>query len=118
MNINFIASNKELANVLLKDVSDVKNFVSMFYKTNKYEIDDLLDYREYKIKQSEITLDAFIQQCDDNMKIAFENNFQQNFTDSDIEMIKERIHSGNVSLVTLFENFYKNINVNILKHIT
>lgn len=113
-----ITSNKALASVLLRSASDVKDFVSMFYKTNKYEIDDLLDYREYKIRQSRTTLDAFLEQCDDDMKIAFENNFQQYFTDSDIDMIKEHVHSGNISLATLFEKFYENIDVNILKYIT
>lgn len=113
-----IKANKGLASVLLSNASDVKDFVTMFYKTNRYEIDDLLDFRDYKIKQANITLDEFLINCDNNMKIAFENTFQQSFTDSDIIMIKEYIHKGNMSLVTLYDNFRKNSDKNILKYIT
>lgn len=106
--------------VLFEDDSDYHLFLKDFYLKNKYLLDDLLDFREYKINKSKITFDSFKEMCYNSMvgvRKAFEKTFLQSFTDSEIEIISEAIVSGRVSLKQLFSDFQKNPEKNILKNV-
>lgn len=106
--------------VLLETVEDCQNFFENFYMRNRYLVDDLLDFREYKIEKSEINLDTFVEKCYNNevgMKKAFESTFYQTFTDEHIQLVVNAIDSGKTSLEQLFKDFLRNPNKNILKNV-
>ena len=93
-----------------------KSFYDNFYGRNRYAIDDLLDYREEKIKTSEITIDLFLQMCyTSNMLEVFTKTFYQSFTLADMEIIGQAIESGRTSLETIYSGFKQNPNKNILR---
>jgi hypothetical protein len=118
---HFIQSLKlpiEVASVLLESEKDCHQFFEGFYMRNKYVIDDLLDYREYKIEKSQKTLDLFVEECyNSNMRQAFQSTFYQSFSEGDMNMIGQAILAGKTSLAQLFIGFQKNPNKNILKNI-
>lgn len=119
--VNFINSlnlPEELANVLLKSKSDCNLFFNEFYLKNSLILDDLLDFREYKISKSDKSAKSFVDDCNSrNLKDVFEETFYQRFTDDDISHIQALINSNELSLYNLFVNFKSNINKNILKYV-
>lgn len=118
---NFIESlelPKSIAEPLLKTVEDCQQFYSDFYNRNRHVADDLLDYREYKITKSEITLDIFLNQCYTlGMQQAFELTFLQSFSLKDIKIVNDAIADRKVTLASLYGNFKKNPNKNVLKNV-
>jgi hypothetical protein len=109
---------KEMALVLLKSTIDCQKFFAGYYGRNRYVIDDLLDYREFKIENSTITLEDFLYMCyNSNMQQAFEKTFLQSFTLEEMSLIEKAIISGRVSLESLFFGFERNPNKNIMKYV-
>ena len=106
--------------VLFQNENDCKLFFEDFYLRNKYIVDDLLDFREYKISKSKITVDSFKELCYNSkvgLRKAFEQTFLQSFTDQDLEKISEAIVGGKLPLKKLISDFQKNPNKNILKNV-
>jgi hypothetical protein len=118
---NFIESlNLPLkeAMVLLECEEDCQKFFTDFYNRNKHVIDDLLDYREYKVEKSQKTLDLFLKECyTSNMRQVFQKTFYQSFSDSDMDLIGQAILDGRTSLEELYSGFKKNPDKNILKNV-
>lgn len=95
-----------------------KSFYVGFYGNNRYIVDDLLDYREDKIKNSQITLDLFLEMCYTvNMLEVFTKTFYQSFTIADMDIIGQAISSGRASLETIYTDFENNPNKNILRNL-
>lgn len=117
---NFIESlelPKSIAESLLKTVEDCQHFYSDFYNRNRHVTDDLLDYREYKIENSKITLDLFLKGCYTNISQTFEDTFLQTFSLQDINNIQKAIADGRITLEYLYKDFKNNPNKNILKNV-
>lgn len=104
--------------VLFETVECCQAFFESFYMRNRYLVDDVLDFREYKIQMSKKTLDLFIEECyNKGMKQAFEKTFYQPFTTDSINIVEKAIADGKISLEQLFKDFRKNPNKNILKNV-
>lgn len=107
-----------LANILLKTIDDCQLFYQDYYKKNTNVIDDLLDYREYKISISDITLDNFLEMYkNQGVKYAFEITFLQPIAPHEAMLIEEAILDGKVTLEFIYNSFQENINKNILKYV-
>jgi hypothetical protein len=115
--IKTLALPEAVARGIIRTAQDAKDFYLEFYKRNTYLADDLLDFRESKIENSNITLDIFLKSCYNDMKKAFEDTFLQQFTSSEIARVQEAINTEHVTLEQLFMDFKKNPNKNILKNI-
>lgn len=117
--INFESSEcRDLARVLLQSESDCNNFYIGFLGRSKHKIDDLLDYRESKLSDSNITIDLFLEMCyNEGMRDSFEKTFFQSFSSIDIAMVSNSITEGKTSLKELYAGFQKNPNINILKYV-
>jgi len=105
--------------VLIKNKEDLKLFLKQFHLRNNHAIDDLLDFREYKIKKSNKSIEEFLKECyeTDNDQSVFEQTFYQYFTIGDMELINMSLAEGRTSLESIFNAFKENINKNILKNI-
>jgi hypothetical protein len=118
---NFISSTslpESIAKGVLRTVEDCQSFYIDYYGRNRHTIDDLLDYRDDKIANSQITLDNFIGMCyTGSMLETFESTFYQSFTTDDMKMIGDAIADGRTSLEQLFLGFKKNPDKNILKNV-
>lgn len=118
---NFIESlnlPKNVATVLLESEKDCHDFFEGYYNRNKYVMDDLLDYREAKIRNANKTLDEFRHECyTKGMRQAFQLTFYQSFSDSDIELIAEANLKGVITLEGLFNGFKKNPSKNIMRNV-
>ena len=110
---------KSIASGVLRTFDDCQEFYIGFYGRNKYAIDDLLDYREYKAEQSDITLEKFLKMCDKGDMIkAFTVTFFQNFTIYDMALINKAINEGRTSLEKLYTDFQcNNHNESIIKNV-
>jgi hypothetical protein len=123
--INFVDSigvssdkERELAEVLFKSIKCCEKFYIGFLSRNSHMIDDLLDYREYKLSIANITVDKFITLCDNKVnREIFETTFLQKIDSNDVVLIEKAILQGKASLHTIFNNFQKNPNKNILKYV-
>lgn len=116
--INKLGLPMEMSRVLFETFKDCELFFKSFYIRNQYVFDDLLDFREYKIKESEITLDLFVDECyNKGMKESFESTFFQPFDNSDLVLVEKAIIELRTSIPQLFLDFQKNPNRNILKSV-
>lgn len=107
-----------LANILFKTIGECQSFYRDYYKKNVNVIDDLLDYREYKLSTSNITLEKYLKMCHESgVKIAFENTFLQPISPQESILIEEAITSGKVTLEYIYNSFQNNVNKNILKYV-
>lgn len=118
---NFIASLQlpELSSILLRTKQCCDLFFTDYYGKNFYIIDDLLNYREFKLKSEKISLDDFIKMCyNKGIKEAFENSFFQLISSKDAEFINSLLLKKKISLKELYDVFENDINKNIIQHIT
>lgn len=107
-----------LANILLKTFDECQTFYRDYYKKNANVIDDLLDYREYKLSISDMTFDKYLEMCRNlGVKVAFENTFLQPISMQEAALIEKAIFSGKVTLEHIYNSFRQNINVNVLKYV-
>ena len=116
--ITSLGLSQYIANVLFHTMEDCKLFFDKYYQKNRYEIDDLLDFREHKIETSTWTSLTFVKSCEsDGMRPTFEKVFFQSFTDQDIVQVNKAISDNKITLETLFSQFKANPNTNILKYV-
>jgi hypothetical protein len=109
---------QDLARVLFKSEDCCKTFYIGFLNRNRYVIDDLLDYRENKIENINITLDQFLDMCYNvNMLEAIETCFLQPITLLDVALIDKALSNGRTSLEVIYSEFQRNPNKNILKNV-
>lgn len=107
-----------VARGVLSTEEDCQCFKEKYYGKNRNVIDDLLDYREDKIGASDITVDAFMENCyTKGLKVAFQETFLQLFASSEIKLVETAMMNGKTSLVDLFTNFQKNPNKNIMRYV-
>jgi hypothetical protein len=116
---NFIATLglPKIAEGVLKTTDDCQSFYIGYFGRNKYVANDLLDYRDHKIKNSNITLDLFLDMCYTNISKAFEDTFVQSFSDIHMELIEDALFKGRTTLEELYVKFHKNTDRNIMKNI-
>ena len=115
--IDVLGLPKDEAMVLLKTDSDCQLFFDKFYQSNKYLVDDLLDFREHKIENSKKTVDEFVKECYTNIGRAFENTFYQSFTNDNMLIIRRALVRNEISLRKIFMDFQKSPNTNIMRNI-
>lgn len=107
-----------VAKGVLHTEQDCENFYIGFYGRNQYVVDDLLDYRENRIENSNIDIDTFLDMCyNKGMEEAFAKTFFQHFVAVEIEKVSDAITKGKITLEQLFVDFQKNPNKNIMKNI-
>lgn len=107
-----------LSEILLKEQRDFHIFFIEFYGKNKYLVDDLFDFREYKISKNNITLKDFLFKCYAyGWRETFVETFIQKFSDEDIQFIVTSIHEGKTTLEKIFFGFQSNINLNIMRYV-
>lgn len=110
------SNDYKLAIILFRTLNDCQDFYTGFYARNNGITDDLLDYREKKISLNDVSLDTFLWLCEGSARReTFENVFLQNFDSDSIDLINEKIESGEIGLEYIYESFCKNSNLNILK---
>ena len=116
--ITSLALPQYIASVLFETWEDCKLFFDKFYQTNKYKIDDLMDFREHKIALSNWTSQSFLESCESNgMKHTFEKVFYQSFTNQDIAQVEKAMSEEKLTLESLFSQFKASPNTNILKYV-
>lgn len=103
---------------LLVTVDDCNEFYINFYGKGDCTLDDLLDYKEYRINISEFTLDSFLTSCYNIGRLeTFELAFFQSFTEMDMVLVDEAIDSGRMTLEGFFMKSRKNPSKNVLKYV-
>lgn len=113
-----LKSERETVLMLLATENDVDVFMSDFYQKNGLVIDDLLDFREYKIENNNSNIIDFTSNCrTKGIRETFEQTFYQFFSINDMEIINESINNGKITLELLFEKFKANPNRNIMKYV-
>jgi hypothetical protein len=116
--IKSLALPERIAKGVLFTAECCNSFYEGFYGRNNYVIDDLLDYREEKLSKSKITLVKFLDMCyNEGNREAFRLTFYQYFTSSEIEVVDRAIESGKTSLQSVYTDFEKNPNKNVLKNV-
>lgn len=107
-----------VARSILKTNKDCEIFAKSYWMNNQYVIDDLYDYREYKIESANVTYSEFLEKCiADGIRNTFQEVFIQDFTLEDIVLIQQSILDDKTSLESIYISFNKNININIMKYI-
>ncbi|GIN25492.1 hypothetical protein NSQ93_22325 [Bacillus sp. FSL W8-0445] len=107
-----------IAKGILKSEDDCDLFFKKFYKRNRSKLDDLLDFKEYKISNSQMTLDRFLDNCRTyGIHKIFEETFMQSFSPEDIEIINKALDGGRVTLEKIYINFVSNPHKNIMKNV-
>lgn len=104
---------------LLVTITDCELFYESFYRRNLYVVDDLLDYRAYKIENSAITIEIFVDRCSsrNTMKDAFEETFFRAFSAMDIVLVQDALSEKRVTLEELFIESRTNPSKNIMKYV-
>lgn len=115
--INVFNSQRRLAELLFLDDKDVDVFCNKFYKTNKFNIDDLLDFRTFKINEENISLESFLDMCKTDLKIAFESVFIQSLEECMVDEIESMILKNEIDLEDVFIYFKKNTDMSVFKYI-
>ena len=102
---------------VLRTKDDCAVFLERFYETTHELIDDILDYREYKLASSFMTLDIFLKMCYvGEKKNAFEEAFVQAFTKEEMDFIFQRMDEGVMTLPHLYSKFQEDPEKNILSY--
>lgn len=108
----------EDSRVLFQTFGDCHSFYITHLGRNKNVSDDLLDYREEKINQSNVSFDKFRKMCYTyGIRHAFETVFLQAFDVEQIEFLASKLYNEEISLETIYNGFQKNPNKNILKYV-
>lgn len=106
----------KVASSILKSTRDCELFAQLYWMKNERPIDDLLDFREYKIESENIAFSVFLEKCvSQGLKGAFEDVFLQAFTTGEIKLIHQSITNNKTSLEELYTLFCKNPNINIVR---
>lgn len=112
--IDSLSLPMSIAGGLLTTSADCDLFYKGYYGRNSFVVDDLLDYREYKIKNSFVTLEIFVNLCNSGHQLlAFESLFLQKFSPEEMVMINREFVNGKFSYQSLFLDFHKNTNLNV-----
>lgn len=119
LSMNIVADEcLKLARILFKTIDDCYEFYIKFFKRNSHVIDDLLDYREKLLFDSDITLPQFIRMCAGKVNRAvFETTFLQSISVEEESIIKNAVEKGKITLDDIFIRFQQNVNVNLLKYV-
>jgi hypothetical protein len=118
---NFILSMslpESIATGVLQTIEDCDYYYIEHHGKNRFPADDLLDFREYKIEKENISLNQFLDLCEqDGIANAFPRVFLQSFSLVDMAMVNDALNQGRTSLEELFADFKKNPNKNIMKNV-
>lgn len=101
---------------LFSSHDDVITFVKKFYLRNHFFIDDILDFREYKIANQKVTFDNFVDlYYNDGVRKTFEQMFYFKIEDDDAKMFELYIMNDKNKLLTIFNHLQENVNLNPIK---
>lgn len=107
-----------LAYAVLKTFDECQEFFRYYYMRNRYAIDDLMEYRIHKIKALNISLEEFLDMCNnEGIKYAFETTFLQPISSQQAKRFEEEIRKGTITLEYIYNSFQENYNKNILKYL-
>ena len=108
----------KVAKGILRSNEDCDLFHKNFYLKNRNVVDDLLDFKEYKISKSNIELNDFLMNCrEKGIHATFEQTFLQSLTSEDIKLIENALSTGKTTLTQVFNDFIENPNKNVMKNI-
>lgn len=108
----------KLARGVLRTSEDCNTFYIGYYGRSKYVIDDLLNYREKKIAESDTTFEFFTKLFHEKgIKESFEHTFYQSFEDFEIDIIVNALRNGDSSLESIYNGFKASPNKNILHNV-
>ncbi|MBO8176967.1 MAG: hypothetical protein H0Z31_05850 [Bacillus sp. (in: Bacteria)] len=88
---------------LIKSVSDYEAFVSEFYDRNKTQLEDVVQFRHWKIDQLNLSYEKFGTLYQENKKKALETLFQEPVHNRYLENIDKNILTGVYTLRQLFD---------------
>lgn len=101
---------------LFSSHDDVITFVKQFYLRNHFFIDDILDFREYKIANQKVTFDNFVDlYYNEGARKTFEQMFYFKIEDEDAKMFELYIMNDKNKLLTIFNHLQENVNLNPIK---
>ncbi|GIN67038.1 hypothetical protein FKN04_12835 [Bacillus glycinifermentans] len=107
-----------IAKGILRSDEDCHLFYNKFYMKNRNTVDDLLDFKEYKISKSNIELNEFLKICqEEGIHEIFEQTFFQVFSPPEIKLINSALSSGKVTLTQIYNSFKENPHKNVMKNI-
>jgi hypothetical protein len=107
-----------LANILLKNIEQCNVFFTEYLGRNLHRIDDIFDYREYRIETLSLDVDEFISSCANGIdRDLFENVFLQSFSDCEMKLLKDAIDSEKLSLSAMYNRFSSNPNENVMRYV-
>lgn len=113
-----LGTHRALAGILFQTEQQCRDFYIGFLGRNQHIIDDLLDYRENRLSMADISIDKFMDMCDNKDKQeVFEQTFLQPFTIADMEIINKSIENNTITLAEIFANFQGNFNKNIMQYV-
>ncbi len=110
----FDKGNREYKRIdfLVKQRSDVLRWVEIFVKRFDSDVDDIKkttdEFKEYKVKNSTISLLDFILASTKNLKTGLEEYFQVECSSDDLIKISEKLHSNELDLTFIYEKCKEN----------
>ena len=106
---------KRMARGVLRCDKDCQLFYSDFYRRNRNVASDLIEFRLYKISQSDITLESFVSMCKSHdLKDVFEMTFLEAFDLQDLIFVNKAIEEGRTTYANLYKSFKENPNQRII----
>jgi hypothetical protein len=88
---------------LIKSVSDFVAFVSEFYDRNKTQLEDVVQFRHWKIDQLDLSFEEFEALYQESKKKALETLFQEPMSEKDFGIVVNNIVNKLYTLRQLFD---------------
>ncbi len=108
----------ERSMAILLTIDDCKVFYTDYLHNNHHIVDDLMDYKAYKLSKTVFNLDKFVNECMlGDMKETFKKTFLHSFSNHDMMLVNRAIANGRVTLEYIYKEFQKNVHQNILKYV-
>lgn len=115
----FIASLNlpTVADSFFRNIDDCNTYIEKFHGKKPRALQNLADFKQYQISNSMMTLDIFLDMCNNSrVQDAFEETFFQPFTQDEIIFMTEVIEDGKLSFEELYFKFQENPRRNIIRH--
>ncbi|MGV4321164.1 hypothetical protein [Bacillus mojavensis] len=114
--VNSLKLPRAVSHAVLETTEDCRSFYSGFYGRNESALEDLLDYREKKLADSNVNINMFVQMCLDNdVEYALKKAFFTAITPNESIFITEAVRNGKVSLEEIYMFLKDDPNNNILR---
>jgi hypothetical protein len=88
---------------LIRSMTDFQKFVSEFYDRNKTQLEDVVQFRHWKIDQLNLSYEKFETLYQENKKKALETLFQEPMSERDVSLVANNINNKIYTLSQIFE---------------